>query len=546
VNTRRMPLILMILMVAFFWAAFDSTVACASDIYIAQVTAGGSTGADCADAYAYTWFNNASNWGSKSGQVGPGTTVHLCGTISSALAAHGSGTSGNPITILFDSATSGQLTAPALPATGALVLSGYNYITVNGGGTGIIQSTNNGSPASLCSGSSYANDISSVAILANNSNNLTVENLKIGPLYTHVCTADDSSSHSALSPPGPVCVQFGGDNVTITGNVMHDAAWCLFGSGNNLNIGGNTIYNFDHGLGMGIDSASGSLSGVYFYKNTLYGANVWDTDDNSFHHDGIHLWAYCASGSGYCPNTTITNAYVYDNVFEGNWGNNINAPVFLEENIGTVWVFNNFFNGSSMIGWGTGLCNCNAQTLYAYNNTLLGFSNSDNIPGAMNLNNAIGTVENNIILTADTLISTTSPWLNGSASSETLSHNLYANGGVNSFVWCPPSGGSCDFYKSTQFSSWVSSSGDTNSNYISSVSGIINSDGTLPSASPAKGVGVNLYSLCNGQPTPGLGALCQDAAGNQRLSSGAWNLGAFDLPSLHPGAPANLSGSVQQ
>src|ERR1019366_3967275 len=34
------------------------------------------------------------------------------------------------------------------------------------------------------------------------------------------------------------------------------------------------------------------------------------------------------------------------------------------------------------------------------------------------------------------------------------------------------------------------------------------------SGSAAIGIGTNLYSVCNGQPNPGLGALCNDAAGN--------------------------------
>ena len=68
--------------------------ASASNIYIAQTAAGSADGTDCADAYAYTFFNTASNWGSGSSQIGPGTTVHLCGTITvplnnSGLIVHG-------------------------------------------------------------------------------------------------------------------------------------------------------------------------------------------------------------------------------------------------------------------------------------------------------------------------------------------------------------------------------------------------------------------------------------------------------------------------
>jgi len=77
----------------------------ATDLYIAQAATGGSTGADCGDALPYTFFNNSSNWPSP---IGPGTTVHLCGTItapagaSSFLSFQGGGANGNPITLKFE------------------------------------------------------------------------------------------------------------------------------------------------------------------------------------------------------------------------------------------------------------------------------------------------------------------------------------------------------------------------------------------------------------------------------------------------------------
>ncbi len=531
--------------IGIFGSILCPAIAKASDIYIAQGAAGANNGTSCANAYATTFFNKSSNWGSGSNQIGAGTTVHLCGALTSSLTAYGSGSSGKPITILFDSASKAQFSVPAVPYSGAIVLGNNSYITIDGNHTGIIQSTSNGSASSLCSGSPYTNSVMSTAVKAGEGSNITVQNLTIGPLYVHVCPADDSSTHSALSPPGPTCITGGGNNLTVLNNTMHDMAWCIFGGGNGLTVGNNTIYNIDHGVGLGIDAASGTISGVYFYGNTVYGTNVWDTNDNTFHHDGFHGWAYCADGSSYCSGTTITNLFIYNNTFKGQWGNNINAPIFLEENIGTAYVFNNYLDGSNMVGWGTGLCLCEAQTLYDYNNTLVGFSTTDAIPPNMHLITITATVKNNILMTANSLIGTAGVWLDGSKSSYSLSNNLYANGGGNAFVWCPSSG-NCDFYGSGQFSSWLSTSRETGSSYRSSSSGIINSDGTLTSTSPARGGGTNLYSICNGQPNPGLGALCYDAAGNARVASGAWDAGAFNSsPSVSPAAPTNLSGSVR-
>ena len=81
----------------------------AADIYIAPSAAGSANGASCSNAYAYTFFNTAGNWGSGASQIGAGTTVHLCsGTYSltggnnNGLSFQGGGTSGNPVTLIAD------------------------------------------------------------------------------------------------------------------------------------------------------------------------------------------------------------------------------------------------------------------------------------------------------------------------------------------------------------------------------------------------------------------------------------------------------------
>src|SRR5690349_10329995 len=62
--------------------ALGCGVASANDVYIAQTAAGAANGADCADARPLSFFNSSPNWGSGTGQIGPATTVHICGTIS--------------------------------------------------------------------------------------------------------------------------------------------------------------------------------------------------------------------------------------------------------------------------------------------------------------------------------------------------------------------------------------------------------------------------------------------------------------------------------
>ena len=72
----------------------------------------------------------------------------ICGTFSGGAGAteftfQGNGSSGSPITLLFDRGTT--LSAPYWSASnGAINISGRNYVTINGQGSGIVQNTGNG------------------------------------------------------------------------------------------------------------------------------------------------------------------------------------------------------------------------------------------------------------------------------------------------------------------------------------------------------------------------------------------------------------------
>ena len=102
--------------------------AAAQNLYIAQNAVGSGNGSSCANAKAVSFFNTAANWGAAATQIGPGTTVHLCGTISSQLTARGSGASGSPITILFESAA--KISLPACDSTNGC-LSIAKFLRIN-------------------------------------------------------------------------------------------------------------------------------------------------------------------------------------------------------------------------------------------------------------------------------------------------------------------------------------------------------------------------------------------------------------------------------
>ena len=113
-----------------------ATLASASDVYLAQNAQGANTGADCADAHASTFFNSSVNWGTGAGQIGPGDTVHLCGTISTNLTFQGNGANGNPVVLDGTGAT-----------MNAYIDVGTQYWTIQNGTWSTSYATNRGTQA---------------------------------------------------------------------------------------------------------------------------------------------------------------------------------------------------------------------------------------------------------------------------------------------------------------------------------------------------------------------------------------------------------------
>jgi len=94
----------LLLFLASFIFIGSRAFASSSDIYIAQTQFGTGDASSCANAQSIAWANDYSinQWGgfvptnwvgsSTSGKIGPGTTIHLCGVISTGLIIQASGT----------------------------------------------------------------------------------------------------------------------------------------------------------------------------------------------------------------------------------------------------------------------------------------------------------------------------------------------------------------------------------------------------------------------------------------------------------------------
>jgi hypothetical protein len=370
------------------------------NIYITQ--SGSPTGHCTSNVHTPAFFNNAANWGDGATQIGPGTTVLLCGTFTSSvqggnvLTVQGSGTPGNPVTILFDAHAQmnstgwwGSNTGDGI-GTGAITISGFDYVTVNGQGTGVIQNTLAGcvqgaklygGGTAECAGGASAT-------------------CSAGP-----CTQSPGATNACNGPGGgnggTSGIVFSGDHIIIenltvrgmymnagTASAVNDTNGCasqgISGTGTNIQIANNLVADASYDIGVANPGGSGANTGPNDCPSAgvcIYG-NI--TTDSHWHIAANVTSDY--SGDG------INN--VYGNTIGDNGGTagwlNWQEPVDYYHLDGIIsfgynhhpitdYIFNNLITGSQgTLGAGTGSIYCSSTQLsdssgsscYIYNNVL--------------------------------------------------------------------------------------------------------------------------------------------------------------------------------
>jgi hypothetical protein len=502
--------------------------ALANDIYIAQTATGSANGTSCGDAFAVSFLSNSGNWSgsSASAQIGPGSTVHLCGTFTGAAGQSrmipilGSGASGNPITIHFEQGA--KATAPYWGTGGFIgAASGVSYITIDGGGAGSVFDgtfTPNGDIVASANGASRANHVAGsicVAFTGAGAHDITVKNLECENMFVALQnssnneTTGNSGGNSAF-----VSLIDPASNITIQNNVAHDMfnpVFAYFTAGrSNYKITGNKFYNMETNI-IGSGNTGATLNGFTFTNNDLSNMALWDAPADANHHEFLHLWAVHT-------NSSITNATIAGNYFHGTLGQTMTAETFIECTPGTCTVdyYNNLISmddSSSDIftgAGGNGMTECKGATCFYYNNTFIstvGHGSSAN--NAMHFeSNAHFTSQNNICLDV---------------------YGCLANGG-----------GTQTLYDSMNCYGLASScTGATNLE-----TGDPNLDSGLKplSGSAALGNAANLTSRS-------ISGLDSDRAGTARPSSGAWVIGAYQnasgTTSSAPAPPTGLISAVQ-
>ena len=227
----------------------------ATTVYISQSGGAVSCGADGTQS---TTALASVSWATSG-------TYKLCGTITAQVAIGAGGTSGTPLTLLFESGSSIQL--PYCLGSGCINTNGYSYVTIDGQNVGSIGSTNNGS-ASL----GYANQISGEGIYGAAASHVTIKNLTIGPIYVHDNTGNDTSGQSSAE------IYFGNDagnsNLTIDHNTLHDADMGITVNASSMTVSNNTVYNNNWMMLLGCPIAT--CSGDFVFGNTASGFSAWD------------------------------------------------------------------------------------------------------------------------------------------------------------------------------------------------------------------------------------------------------------------------------
>jgi hypothetical protein len=503
----------------------------ASDIYITPD--GSPQGACTSNVQTPAFFNNSANWGTAASKIGPGTTVHLCGTFNGSagqqlLTFQQGGASGNVVTLLFESGAT--LTAPYWGSSGSAAINtaGKSNLVIDGGTNGTVQNTDNGT------GLKYQQ--ASIAVIVVGGSNVTVKKLTVSNICRHTSSGDNVACNSGGNNDRAILVTGVATNVSITLNTIHDSQNCVeysgSGSDTGVSISKNTIYHCNWGIG-----GYGSTNGLLIFGNDISSATNWDTGADSFHHNGIMLFPQ----SGNMNNVVISSNYVHD--INGTETGHIFLDPGGSGNIPGVLVYNNVLTTTVLNGPTNNFIEPGANVTSAriFNNTMVGAAQT--AVGVWN----DGIMENNVVVGSNEGIGL-SVGVSGIISDYNDSFGL--------------TGGSPFNYGTTFFSTMVAWTTGTSGacaggcdQHSLTTNPKLASDYTLGSGSPAIGAGKNLSSLgisgldIGAPQSFGASYACGTGC-VARSQSGNWDIGAYPIPNTSsqpqtPTAPSSLSAIVQ-
>jgi len=512
--------------VLFLTLLFTALPAAAKDFYIAATQVSNGSGTGCSTAKPYTWFNTASSWGTGTAQIGPGTTVHLCGTFVGApgqrlLIVGGNGTSTSPITIKFE--TNAVLTAPYWSSIGAIYEDGRSYIVIDGGTNGLIKNTANGT--------GRGNAQPSRAIMAANCNGCVVKNLTMADIYVRTSYNDLAVVQQSVN-----CIYWlNANNFTVTHVTCHDTGWAFAGFGDNFTLSYSNIYNVDHGLAIG---PSAMMTGFHIHDNHIHDYVNWDSPTNAYHHDGVHIWGQRGG--------IVTSGSIYNNVFDGDSGVNITGHIYLQDSVKSVSVYNNVFlvpaNRTINALWFSGITSAGVLPGGAATGNSA-FNNFIRAGGHTHGSGIFITAQDNFTAVNNVLLGGNSDIViqaGGYLSSQGINNNVYEDlladaGSLNAFRF--------QGHSYHDLASWQSACHCDSGAKLAPASKInASSLGQLLSGSVAISAAANLANMSVGNLLP----LSRDKVGALRQLSGSWDAGAYKFGSIAlPSSPGGLTATIQ-
>jgi Bacterial Ig domain len=388
----------------FLLAAYHAS---AETIHVAQTAAGLDDGSSAANAKSLAWVNTAGNWGGGAGKVSPGDTVRLCGTFTSQLVVAGSGTAGNMVTLLFEPGA--NFTTDCWPSSGAIVLNGVSYITIDGGVNGVIRNTNNGTALATQNNSrGIGGGGNGTGIL----NHGVIKNLTITGMYVNTLAPVPEDRDETRAG---YCISVSGTDIVIENNSVSDGDGLITYSATSATQGdiiirNNTLRRFNHGMTIGVADTNCTLNGMVISGNNFDDSAQYDgPPGGSRHIDGIII-----QNNGYSATCRFENLYIHSNCFGGSVGlvttaaifNSMQNPRYQCEN---WYIFNNVFECDSPYSWGNGFINATATNLQIFNNTMIGVIGPPNYGGGITAGGPGCVVKNNILLSGSgiTLYNTT-------------------------------------------------------------------------------------------------------------------------------------------
>jgi len=506
-------------MIRFLIILFLTFPVLAETVYISQAGSGTGSGADTGNRMSVAGFNTAANWTNtvaNDGKIGPSDTVSLSGTMTTALVVQGSGTAGNFITILFE--TGAKLSASFWTVDGAIQGANKDYIIIDGGNTARVgtrqdpYSTNSSlfqtNIECTANGEALANQQPTRGIVfVTLCNDIIVRNFRTQNLYVKLpysTNANEFGGAISLAGTGNLMVSNCVIRMGIDGAIVKAEATNVTG----LVVADCDIRQVSNGIKPGAASGTCSFTEAQVMRNRIDELGMWSAPPGgSIHHnDGIQL----IIGSPGANSLRTVIAYNWLGPDLGTNGHTTSA-IFCEDDSQETYIYNNLvtlspthwtanalIQGVQTSGYSVG----QARPGLIANNTVIGGGSGSGISSYHHAvsNNIVHNVGN--IFTRTSGVTGTNDYNVIYGTSGDTDGEFY-NGTViyGRFIGATPN------WRDTEFQ-------DANS---INQNPLVNSDGTLQAASPARNFGKPMSAV-----------FTDDFNGNARS---AWDAGAFEYQS---------------